>query len=43
MDVSERRVIGALLLVLGASLLAVGIYSKQLDALVELLKTSFRL
>lgn len=41
MDVPERRVVGALLLLLGVSFLAVGIYVGQLDAIVEMLKTVF--
>ncbi len=42
MDIPERRVIGALLLLLGVSLLAVGIYTGQLKAIVEMLKTAFK-
>jgi hypothetical protein len=42
MDVPERRVIGALLLLLGVSFLAVGIYTGQLDVIVGMLKTAFR-
>ena len=42
MDVPERRVIGALLLLLGVSFLAVGIYTGQLDEMVEMLKTAFK-
>jgi len=42
MDVPERRVIGALLLLLGFSFLAVGIYTGQLDEIVEMLETVFR-
>jgi len=42
MDIPERRVIGALLLLLGVSLLAVGIYTGQLNAIVEMLKTAFK-
>lgn len=42
MDVPERRVIGALLLLLGVSFLAVGMYTGQLDEIVEMLKTAFR-
>lgn len=41
MDIAERRVIGALLLLLGVSLLAVGVYTGQLNAIVELLKKAF--
>jgi hypothetical protein len=42
MDVAERRVIGGLLLLLGVSLLAVGISTGQLNLLVEMLKTAFK-
>jgi len=42
MDVPERRVIGALLLLLGVSFLAVGVYTGQLDEIVEMLKKAFR-
>jgi len=42
MDVPERRVIGALLLLLGVSFLAVGVYTGQLGEIVEMLKTVFR-
>lgn len=42
MDIPERRVIGALLLLLGVSLLAVGVYTGQFDETVEMLKTAFR-
>jgi hypothetical protein len=41
MDISQRRVIGALLLLLGVSFLAVGLYAGQLNAIVELLKKVF--
>lgn len=42
MEIPESRVIGALLLLLGVSFLAVGIYTGQLDSLIEMLKTAFR-
>jgi len=42
MDVPERRVIGALLLLLGGSFIAVGVYTSQLKEIVEMLKTVFR-
>lgn len=42
MDISERRVIGALLLLLGVSFLAVGAYTGQLNAVVELLKRTLQ-
>jgi hypothetical protein len=41
MDIAERRVIGALLLLTGVSFLAVGIYIDQLNALADMLKTVF--
>jgi len=43
MEVSERRVIGALLLLLGVSFLAVGVYTGQLNAIVDMLKNIFRI
>ena len=43
MDIPERRVIGALLLLLGVSLLAVAIYANQSSELLDILKTAFRL
>jgi len=42
MDVPERRVIGALLLLLGVSFLAVGVYTGQLNEVVKMLETAFR-
>jgi hypothetical protein len=42
MYVPERRVIGALLLLLGVSSLAVGMYTGQIDEIVEMLKTAFK-
>lgn len=42
MDAPECRVIGALLLLLGVSLLAVGIYKDQLSQVIEMLNTAFR-
>ncbi|MEM3699775.1 MAG: hypothetical protein QXL57_02765 [Candidatus Bathyarchaeia archaeon] len=41
MEIPERRVIGALLLLLGVSFLAVGIYTGQLNTLLEMLKKAF--
>jgi hypothetical protein len=41
MDMQERRIIGALLLLLGVSFLAVGIYTGQLNTIVELLRKVF--
>ena len=42
MDISEARVIGALILLLGVSFLTVSIYTGHLDAVVNLLKTIFK-
>jgi hypothetical protein len=42
MDIPERRIIGALLLLLGVSALAVAVYTGQLNATVGMLKTVFR-
>ncbi len=41
MDIQERRVIGALLLLLGVSLLAAGIYTGHLNEILNLLRISF--
>lgn len=41
MEISERRVIGALLLLLGVSMFAVGLYTGQLNAALELLRKIF--
>jgi uncharacterized membrane protein YiaA len=41
MNIPERRVIGALLLLLGISIFAVGIYTGQLNAILTLLKRAF--
>jgi hypothetical protein len=42
MDIPERRMIGALLLLLGVSFFAVSIFTGQIDSIVEMLKTTFR-
>jgi hypothetical protein len=41
MDIQQRRMIGALLLLLGVSFLAVGVYMGQLNIIVDLLKRAF--
>jgi hypothetical protein len=41
MDIPERRMIGALMLLLGVSLLTVGIYTGQVNAILDLLKKIF--
>jgi hypothetical protein len=42
MDIPERRIIGALLLLLGVSCLAAAISTGQMNAIVNLLKIAFR-
>ena len=41
MDIPESRVIGALILLLGVSFLAIGVYTDQLNTIVEMLKKVF--
>ena len=41
MDLPESRMIGALLLLLGVSCLAVGVYTGQLSVIVNLLEKVF--
>ncbi len=41
MDVSEQRVIGSLLLLLGVTFLTIGLYTGQLNAVLEIVKTIF--
>lgn len=41
MDIPQRRIIGALLLLLGVSFLAVGLYTGQINTVVEMLKKAF--
>jgi len=41
MDVSEQRVIGSLLLLLGLTFLIVGLYSGQLEFVLEIVKRIF--
>ncbi|NWF86260.1 hypothetical protein HXY32_00350 [Candidatus Bathyarchaeota archaeon] len=41
MDIPERRIIGALLLLLGVSFLAVSIYTRQINTVIEMLKNAF--
>jgi hypothetical protein len=41
MDVSEQRVIGSLLLLLGVTFLAIGLYTEQLNTVLEIVKTVF--
>lgn len=43
MDASESRMIGALILLLGISFLAIAVHTNQLNALIDMLKTAFRL
>ena len=41
MDIPESRVIGARILLLGVSFLAIGVYTGQLNTIVEMLKKVF--
>jgi len=41
MNTSENRIIGALLLLLGVSCLALATQTNQLNFIIELLKTAF--
>ena len=41
MDISEQRVIGSLLLLLGVTFLTLGLYTGQLDTVLEIVKTVF--
>lgn len=42
MDIPERRIIGALIFLLGISFLAMATYTGQLNTIVEMLKTAFK-
>lgn len=41
MEISEQRVIGSLLLLLGMTFLTIGLYSGQLRTVLEIMKTIF--
>ena len=41
MDPSERRVVGSLLLLSGLTFLAIGLYTAQLDFVLEIVKKVF--
>jgi len=41
MDLSEKRVVGSLLLLLGLSFLAVGLHVNQLDTVSEMVRKVF--
>jgi len=41
MDLSEQRVIGSLLLLLGITFLTIGLYSGQLNTVLEIVETIF--
>jgi hypothetical protein len=41
MDISERRIFGALFLLLGVSCLAAGVYTGQINFIINLLKQVF--
>jgi hypothetical protein len=42
MDTSERRVIGSLLLLLGITFLALGLYTGQLEVVLKIVKEVFQ-
>ncbi len=41
MEKAERRIFGALLLLLGVSFLTIGIYTDQLNTILEMLRNMF--
>lgn len=41
MDLSEQRVIGSLILLLGVTFLTIGLYTGQLNTVLEIVKTIF--
>jgi hypothetical protein len=41
METSEQRVVGSLLLLLGITFLAIGLYSGQLTTVLEIVRTIF--
>lgn len=41
MDISEKRIIGSLLLLAGLTFLSIGLYTGDLDRVVELMKSIF--
>ena len=41
MDVSEQRLIGSLLLLLGVTFLTIGLYTGQLNTVLEIVKKIF--
>lgn len=41
MEIPEKRVIGALILLLGVSFLTVGVYTGQINFIINLLKQAF--
>jgi hypothetical protein len=43
MEIPEKRVFGALFLLLGVSFLSIAIYTGQVDKIVEMLKTAFKI
>jgi hypothetical protein len=42
MEISERRIIGALLLLLGVSFLAASVYTGQMNSIVKMLSNAFK-
>jgi len=43
MESSEKRIIGSLILLSGLTALAIGLYTGQLDLVLEIMKRVFRL
>ncbi|MEM2995288.1 MAG: hypothetical protein QXI91_04650 [Candidatus Bathyarchaeia archaeon] len=41
MEIPQRRVVGALLLLLGVSFFAISVYTGQLNTVLEMLKKAF--
>ncbi len=41
MDLSMRRVIGSLILLLGVTLFTIGLYSGQIDTVMQIVKSIF--
>ena len=43
MEIPEKRVFGALLLLLGVSFVSIAIYTGQVNTIIESLKTAFKI
>lgn len=42
MEISEKRIVGSLILLLGLSFLLIGVYSGQLASILEFVKNTFK-